>query len=155
MFYATVYHSYITCALELSVFNGLALHKSGLDSSRNTMTLCNHCLKELKSKRVPKLALANGLAFGNVPPELAALTWVEERLIALYRVSVMVLAFKNDEVPGARKSTLQPKFKGQTFCVSQDTMTVNKLLPIHPNQLKDDLQVRDILIALPHVFPCS
>ena len=119
------------------------------------VTLCNHCLKELKNKRLPKLAIANGLAFGNVPAELADLTWVEEKLIALYRVSVTVLAFKNEEVPGARKSTRQPKFRGQTFCVPQDTMTVNKLLPIHPNQLKEDLQVCVMSTALPEALFCA
>lgn len=36
----------------------------------------------LKRKQMPRQALANGLWLGDIPPELAALSWMEQRLVA-------------------------------------------------------------------------
>ena len=44
--------------------------------------VCSICTSSLQNKRVPHLALANGLWLGKVPPVLADLSWMEQRLIS-------------------------------------------------------------------------
>ncbi|KAG1832375.1 hypothetical protein EV424DRAFT_1313173 [Suillus variegatus] len=46
--------------------------------------VCTKYLQDLRTHRLPVLALANGLWIGNVPPQLAILTLPEHILIGLY-----------------------------------------------------------------------
>ncbi|XP_064649920.1 uncharacterized protein LOC135501632 [Lineus longissimus] len=58
----------------------LLTEKTSVDGKR---WLCNTCVDSLKSGKVPKLAVANGMKFPATPPELLDLYQLEERLIAL------------------------------------------------------------------------
>ncbi|KZV61310.1 hypothetical protein PENSPDRAFT_592981, partial [Peniophora sp. CONT] len=53
--------------------------------------VCPTCLKDLKGKKVPKLALANGNWIGNVPDELKGLTILEQMLVSRLRHNACVL----------------------------------------------------------------
>ena len=48
-------------------------------------SVCNDCRRCLHKGRVPRLALANGLWLGPVPPELESLQFVEKMLVARVR----------------------------------------------------------------------
>jgi hypothetical protein len=140
------------CA-EFDVFNGLALHVAGLDHATSTINICLTCHNALANRRRPHLALANGLEIGEVPPVLSALTWAEQRLIALYRVTIDLVYFSNEDKPGdMERQTFhhQPrvftkdkagKVKGRCFCVPQDALAVNAVLPPDPDTLKNTVRV--------------
>jgi hypothetical protein len=97
--------------------------------------------------------LANGLEIGEVPPVLSTLTWAEQRLIALYRVTVDLVYFANEDEPGNMERNTyhhQPrvftkdksgKVKGRCFCVPQDALGVNAVLPPDPLTLKNTFRV--------------
>ena len=53
---------------------------------------------DLSKHKLPKLALANGLFQGRVPPELRDLTWAEQRLIARVRVSAHIIHLSSDKL---------------------------------------------------------
>ena len=88
------------------------------------------------------MSLANDLVFGELPKELADLTWAEQRLIALHRVTIHILYFRNQDLPGDRDSHMAPKkAKAHAFCVPQDTIGTNELLPPAPTALPEIMQV--------------
>ena len=63
--------------------NGQALAREGLDCENNTIQICKRCYHCLKFRRQrPHVSLANDLVFGDLPQELADLTWAEQRLIS-------------------------------------------------------------------------
>ena len=53
-----------------------------LNDSVDVLQLCNTCTKAVLEGKVPKLCLANGLKFRDIPEELAGLSQLEERLVA-------------------------------------------------------------------------
>ena len=110
--------------------NGQALAREGLDYENNTIQICKRCYHCLKFRRQhPLVSLANDFVFGDLPQELADLTWAEHRLISLYRVTIHVLYFRNEDLPGQRDSQGAPKkAKTHPFCVPQDTIGTNHLL---------------------------
>ena len=74
-----------------------------------------------------------------MPQELADLTWAEQPLISLYRVTIHVLYFRNEDLPGQRDSQQAPKkTKTHSFCVPQDTIGTNQLLPPPPTALPEN-----------------
>ena len=97
--------------------------------------------------------MANGLEIGSVPSELAQLTWAEQRLIALYRVTIDLVYFYNDDRPGdMERKTFHSlprllgkdsagNWKGRCFCVPQDSFSVNDVLPPDPEELTSTFRV--------------
>jgi len=126
-------------------FSGLALYADGVDSKTNEINICKRCYTSLKNHRTPHLAVANNLDFGTIPFELLDMNWAEERVISLYRISVHVLNLRGTESPSHRdKDSLlhqQMKLKGHAFSVSQDAASVYNVLPVHPDELPDIIQV--------------
>jgi len=127
-------------------FQGMALSAQGVDRDKQQINMCKRCYNSLKgSRRTPHLAVANNLDFGCIPPELQGLSWTEERVISLYRVSVHVLNLRSHESPSHRSDDSilhqQLKVKGHSFCVSQDIPSVHKALPVHPDELPEIIQV--------------
>jgi len=44
--------------------------------------VCNSCCGTIRNGKIPKVALANGLWIGDVPPQLKCLNFVEKMLVA-------------------------------------------------------------------------
>ena len=135
----------------MACLRGLAIDDVGLDRESKSINFCSSCLAALRNRRLPALAVANGLQFGRLPSELQGLTWAEQRLIAIYRVTVDLIDFRNENIPGDMKIQTggydhQPRFKGNCCCVPQDTIAVNKYLPPGPEQLVEDFQVGAVLL---------
>ena len=124
-------------------FENMHLEIRGLDATQATVSMCKRCHYALQyRKRRPQVAIANNLWFGKIPDELKELTWAEERLICLHRVHLDVVHFLATDTPGKLDSQhMQPKMKQHFFCVPQDTITTNTLLPPHPNDLPNYFQV--------------
>ena len=51
----------------------------------NCSMICNPCRGAIRNGKIPKLALANGLWIGDVPPQLKCLNFVERLLVARIR----------------------------------------------------------------------
>jgi hypothetical protein len=145
----------------LEALNGLALDVAGLNQRASTITICSTCSNALAHRRRPHLALANGLEIGSVPPELANLTWAEQRLIALYRVTIDLVYFYNDDRPGdMERKTFHSlprvlgkdsagNWKGRCFCMPQDSFSVNDVLPPDPEELTSTFRVIFLGAKLP------
>lgn len=54
----------------------------GVGDKESIFRFCKQCAASLKRNKIPPLALANRLYIGEVPPELADLSIVEETMIA-------------------------------------------------------------------------
>jgi hypothetical protein len=80
------------------LFYGMLLHPPGLLND-GTGNACTECLRALKSDKLPKYALANGMWIGRTPHELSFLTLPERILIAKF-------------FPAAYIIKLYPKKKG-------------------------------------------
>ena len=48
----------------------------------NCSIICDSCRSSIRNSKIPKLALANGLWIGDVPPHLKCLNFVEKMLVA-------------------------------------------------------------------------
>ncbi|OCH89703.1 hypothetical protein OBBRIDRAFT_732258, partial [Obba rivulosa] len=55
------------------------------------LQICGPCERSLRKKRMPVLALANGLWLGDVPPVLRDLSFVEKLCISRYRHNICVV----------------------------------------------------------------
>ena len=135
----------------MAAFNDVALDDAGVNRDSGSINICCRCLDRLQHKQTPRLALANGLEVGRLPPELRDLTWAEQRVISVYNAHVYLLYFNNEHIPGAQTEEQfsrfrQPHFKGNVFCVPQDSISVQKFLPCPPEQLKSMFQVLQILV---------
>src|SRR6202022_3652721 len=82
-----------------SQFNGVVLDKNGFvyeDENRTqngkvVAKMGKSCFESVERKKMPKLALANGLWTGACTvPELSGLTWLEEKLIARSHISIQI-----------------------------------------------------------------
>jgi hypothetical protein len=70
------------CAID-----GLMLFKPSVHASVNgtlCIDICDTCHSSLIDHQMPKYVLANGLYQGNLPSQLANLTWVEEMVCAIF-----------------------------------------------------------------------
>ena len=137
----------------MSTLDGLALDEAGVNRDTHCIQICTSCANCLTHRQLPPLALANGLEVGRVPAELQGLTWAEQRLLAVYRISIHLIHFRNWAVPGNLTpdqidGEFQPRCKGSAFCVPQDTLSVNKFLPPDPEQLPEHIQVIPSLSSL-------
>lgn len=105
------------CAQHLE---GLALeiHHGALDQDLSILQMCSTCQNSLdkESDKPPRCSLANSLSRGDLPPQLADLTWTERRLIALFRASIYILTIQGEMEIGLKPtdkvhSTLSPADK--------------------------------------------
>lgn len=141
----------LTFVVELKPLHNLALDSEGIDFDKATLNVCSTCQSALERRTIPELSLKNNLEVGPVPECLSQLTWAEQRLIAIYRIHIHMVHFRNDDVPG-QKDVLsiqhtQPHFRGAAICVPQDILAVQALLPPPPSELPKYFQVGLLLLT--------
>jgi len=127
-------------------FANLVLESRGIKIDEQMITIDKDCFGQLSDKRLPKNALANDLSLGGpVPPQLACLTFAEQRLIAMYRTAVHIVHLNARSPISRRADTRQLWMKGNTYCVGQNTPSVlDNLIPQLPplaSELPELLQV--------------
>ncbi|KAG8834010.1 hypothetical protein FRC20_007552 [Serendipita sp. 405] len=88
-------------SLPSRLFDGLMIFHDHikLDQLNHTVSLhlCHECDSALNSQRVPRFSLRNNLYRGRLPPDLNDLTWIEEKVCALHRVTADVAHLHHTE----------------------------------------------------------
>jgi hypothetical protein len=69
--------------------------KKGISNIESNISICKICHTSLNYKKMPKLALANGLWIDDAPMMLQKLTMAEETLIAQYWMILFELRYTN------------------------------------------------------------
>ncbi|KAG2112594.1 uncharacterized protein F5147DRAFT_532231, partial [Suillus discolor] len=115
------------------------LEKSGItfqDSKAITINLCPECQSSLSKNKMPQLALANQLYRGSLPDRFSDLTWVEEKVCALYSITAHVTRLFQSSDP------TQPRvFHGNTCAHEMNTVSTASVLPRTPSDVNGFLSV--------------
>lgn len=90
--------------------------------------ICNECHRSLIADRLPKLALANNMWIGPVPPQLAMLTLPEELLISRHFPRCYVVKLHPRLNRGVNPSHLQRGMAGNVTLYDMNTNDVIKML---------------------------
>ncbi|KAF7791123.1 hypothetical protein EIP86_002134 [Pleurotus ostreatoroseus] len=120
-----------------SSFCNYILDPKGLTNFERSANLCRLCDSALGSKRLPDLALANGMYLGpSVPPELE-LSIIEEAMVALCRAKCWIVHLKDEDATGNRHSDsrrFQRAIRGNIIIHPQGP---GKLLDVLPAAVDD------------------
>ncbi|KAG1886375.1 uncharacterized protein F5891DRAFT_968560, partial [Suillus fuscotomentosus] len=115
------------------------LDKAGIidDSSQfTTMNMCAECFAALSKKKVPRLALANGLYRGELPEYFRDLTWVEEKICAIYSTTAHVARLFQSSDPA------QPRvFHGNVCAHEMNVVSTASVLPRTPANINGLLSI--------------
>ncbi|KAG1801877.1 hypothetical protein EV424DRAFT_1271252, partial [Suillus variegatus] len=98
--------------------------------------ICSGCKTSLSQEKMPALALANGLFRGFLPYTFSDLTWVEEKVCAIYSITAHVTRLFQSTDPS------QPKvFHGNTCAHDMNVMSTASVLPCTPADINGFLSV--------------
>ncbi|KAG2108181.1 uncharacterized protein F5147DRAFT_577018, partial [Suillus discolor] len=117
------------------------LDKSGIQfvgttSKAGGFNICPDCRSSLFKRKIPWLALANDLYRGPLPEQFADLTWVKEKVCALYCIMAHVTHLFQSLDP------TQPRvFHGNTCAHEMNTMLTATVLPRTPTDVNGFLSV--------------
>jgi hypothetical protein len=99
---------------------------------------CNECHKALLADKLPAVALANDLHFGDVPDALSGLTPLELALCSPHRMSMMLVVLKR--VAGG--GTGQRMIKGNVCVYPQDLQgIIDHVLPLPLSDAADCIRI--------------
>ncbi|KAF9782693.1 hypothetical protein BJ322DRAFT_986109, partial [Thelephora terrestris] len=106
-------------------------------TSRATkLSVCNPCFSYLPRSSMPRFALANKLYRGCLPKEFQDLTWIEERVCAIYTNTAVVTRLYQSSDPS------QPRvFHGNTCAHEMNVGSTATVLPRTPSDVNDLLSV--------------
>ncbi|KAG2335743.1 hypothetical protein BDR05DRAFT_850635, partial [Suillus weaverae] len=98
--------------------------------------ICPDCRSSLSKRKVPQLALVNDLYCGSLPEQFADLTWVKEKVCALYCIMAHVTHLFQSSDP------TQPRvFHGNTCAHEMNTVSMATVLPHTPTDVNGFLSV--------------
>ena len=120
---------------------GLRLKPSDTCSSDSCLIVstCTECETSLRNRKVPRFALANNLYRGELPEEFRDLTWVEEMVCSIYRVTAHVTRLYGSTDPQ------QPRiFKGNTCAHNMNVVSTANVLPRPPADVNSCITVVSI-----------
>jgi hypothetical protein len=84
-----------------SVLDDISIHHEYVDIDHDSQSLslrmCTACVSALESQKIPKFSLSNNLFRGRLPADLRDITWIEEKVCALHRVTADVARLQNAE----------------------------------------------------------
>ncbi|KAG2146506.1 uncharacterized protein EDB93DRAFT_462806 [Suillus bovinus] len=122
-----------------NLIDGLVLEKRGIvfENARAVeLKICPHCRCSLVQEKIPSLALANGLFRGTLPDQFRDLTWVKEKICAIYSITAHVTCLFQLSDPS------QPKvFYGNTCAHDMNVMSTVSVLPRTPTDINGFLSV--------------
>ncbi|KAF5334229.1 hypothetical protein D9611_014313 [Ephemerocybe angulata] len=114
-----------------AVLDGYILEPTGVTFAEGeaiSLAACSPCLLALQGNRVPRLALANSLYLGPIPPELLDLSPVEESMIAICRAKCTIVQLSFQE--GAFDvSTQQRALQGNVIVFPQRPQFLPTVMP--------------------------
>ncbi len=111
--------------------SGLMIDTHGVEISDTgycMLSVCSHCLKDIKHGVVPKFSLANGMFLSDIPAELSDLTIIEESMIALCRSKCYIFQLKEDRSEN-ESGYLQMGMKGHVIVYPQRPSHIATILP--------------------------
>ncbi|KAG2340436.1 hypothetical protein BDR05DRAFT_937867 [Suillus weaverae] len=121
------------------LIDGLVLDPAGVfrqESIPVALRICSQCHSSLSHNRVPPLALANGLYRGCLPEQFHDLTWLEEKVCAIYCITAHVTCLFQSTDPS------QPKvFHGNTCAHDMNVMSTATVLPRTPEDINGFISV--------------
>lgn len=125
--------------------DGLVLCPTALrlsDDDTLSTTWCRECANSLARPssaltKVPRLALANGLNRGPLPPELTELTWAEESVISTARLAGRVVKLYRTGDPEQTPMTL----RGNICCVENQNAEVLRCLPRPVSTMSEEISI--------------
>lgn len=128
-----------------SSLNNLILDPAGFtysvqDGQQATLHVCKLCYSSFSAQgppKIPRLALANHLFRGQLPPQFLDLTWVEEVVCAQSRAVCHIVRVY--ETGSSDKSAW--KLKGNICAVPQNLSSLARVLPNTPSSLTDMISI--------------
>ena len=91
------------------------------------LDICGDCSTDLAKHKIPRFALANGLYRGELPDIFTDLTWVEEKICAIYCTTAHITRLFQSSDPS------QPKvFHGNTCAHDMNIVSTASVLPRTP-----------------------
>ncbi|KAG1824209.1 hypothetical protein EV424DRAFT_1471943 [Suillus variegatus] len=115
------------------------LEKRGIvfeNSKAVELKVCSQCKCSLTQEKIPSLVLANGLFHGALPDQFCDLTWVEEKICAIYSITAHITRLFQSSDPS------QPKiFHGNTCAHDMNVMSTASVLPQTPADINGFLSV--------------
>ncbi|KAF8426441.1 hypothetical protein L210DRAFT_3420646, partial [Boletus edulis BED1] len=121
------------------LLDGLMLDRQGIVQDNRkaaVIKVCSECRHALTKKKVPRCALANGLYRGELPAQFHDLTWVEEKICAIYCTTAHVTRLFQSSDPS------QPKvFHGNTCAHDVNIISTASVLPRTPADVAGFLSV--------------
>jgi hypothetical protein len=128
-------------------------HVGGVNEEKELITICKSCLRRLNAQKLPQYSLANNLAWLPRPAVLLNLTFLELKLVQLFRTSLYVVELHttwsdepikrsiiNDNVT-IRERPFQLHLRGNVSAFCQDTPSLEAIWPMSPENLADLVQV--------------
>ncbi|KAG2737788.1 hypothetical protein P692DRAFT_201731518, partial [Suillus brevipes Sb2] len=101
-----------------------------------SMMMCPPCRTCLTHNKVPALALANCLYRGSLPDRFLDMTWIEEKVCAIYSITAHVTRLFQSSDPA------QPKvFHGNTCAHDMNIVSTASVLPRTPADINGFLSV--------------
>ncbi|KAG2749901.1 hypothetical protein P692DRAFT_201712275, partial [Suillus brevipes Sb2] len=102
-----------------------------------TLNVCGLCYASLrKPDRIPRLALKNKLFRGDLPVQFQDLTWIEEKICAIYCVTAHVTRLFQSADPAQAKT-----FHGNTCAHEMNVVSTATVLPRTPADVNGLLSV--------------
>jgi hypothetical protein len=122
-----------------SHLNGLMLDTNGIQtdtaSGDRQLGVCSHCYAYLPRSSMPHFAPANKLYHGHLPDKICDLTWIEERVCAIYLNTAVVTHLHQSSDPS------QPTFHGNTCAHEMNVSLTAAVLLRVPSDVNDLLSV--------------
>ncbi|KAI6038045.1 hypothetical protein EDC04DRAFT_2570377, partial [Pisolithus marmoratus] len=119
--------------------HGLLLDHQGIvrnEKAEATLQVCSDCSTDLSKEKIPRFALANDLYRGELPEMFTDLTWVEEKVCAIYCTTVHVTHLFQSSDPS------QPRvFRGNTCAHDMNVVSTASVLPHAPADVTGLLSV--------------
>jgi hypothetical protein len=133
------------------IFDGMLLYPGGVHG--NAIDICNECFPSLQKNRRPKFSLANDMWIGEIPPELATLSFPERILIAMYYPAAYIFKLFPKK-PGAHAwdpSKLYKGLKGNVSTYRLDPKLVAKM--VDHSTMPPPAQILSAVIAITFLGP--
>jgi hypothetical protein len=134
-----------------SILDDISVHHEYVDVDRDARNLslrvCTACVSALESQKIPKFSLSNNLFRGSLPPDLRDITWIEEKVCALHRVTADVARLQNAEVD----EKLPYRLVGNTCAYPANVPSTARVLPRIPADINENLTV--VFVGACHICP--
>jgi hypothetical protein len=115
---------------EHNIWKGALIAKEGVEqlTAGKAVWICGECSLALQKKKLPRLAVANDLWVGDVPPELCALTIPEQLVIARHYPRCYVFKLYPRDGGHLGSEQLQRGMKGNVSLYDVNTKEVVRML---------------------------